>query len=160
MHHLWIFSDFSQENFYFFEGVYVRKTNFRWPNKPIEKLFTLLSKFATIHLHQCMISEIFIDFKRKKWSPPSPPHLPPPGRGRLWDFLAFFFPRNSLKPLTHSLGKAVFFSGLEKKRLFYSLTRFSPKMSKKQTIPGKKNNTVPLKSKSSNFNVQKLKSWN
>ena len=28
-----------------------------------------------------MLSEIFVELKRKKWSPPHPPH-PPPGRDK------------------------------------------------------------------------------
>ena len=47
--------------------------NFRWLYKPIGELFRKITKFAKYYLPQCIITEIFIEFKRKKCDPPPPP---------------------------------------------------------------------------------------
>ena len=72
-----IFSDFERKKQHFFEGVYVRRTNFKWRFKPIREIFRFFPKYNDIYLVWRMTSEIFRAFGRKKWSPPPPP---PPGR--------------------------------------------------------------------------------
>ena len=66
-----------------------------------------------------------------------------------------FFPTNSLMLLTHSFENFVFFfpDRGKKKRVFYTLTRIFPKSPKKQTIPGEKEKTVPLRVHFYSFSV-------
>ena len=62
-----IFSYFKRTNFYFFEGVDVRRTNFKWRFKPIGEIFRFFPKYNDIYLLRLMSSEIFSRFRENFW---------------------------------------------------------------------------------------------
>ena len=57
----------------FSKGVYVRETKFQMAFQTHRRMFKFFPKYNDIYLPQCIVSEIFSAFGRKKWSPPPPP---------------------------------------------------------------------------------------